>query len=1244
MAITAATRTQLIGLSVAMLGQAPGTGRLNHWVADIDDDAMSVDDLANHIAESEAFQSEYPAFLTSMEFAEAFLGNVLYGLDDASMMAAVELVSGMLDSGLSRGSLALAVVDALHDIAMQGMDHPAYDGLGMSAMVMYNKVHVATHYTLDARMEEPSSDVLANVTADADSAAMAIEAIDNPPAPPMEEEVVGLTFSLTTTFDEFPGADMNNSGDDTIFAQPVQQVSAVHQDTLNPEDDIDGGDGNDSIYIWKFDTDETLLLGAENIRNVENAILNTVGAIDADLTSWDGLESVVIDRVGREADHSVKVFVDDGATVSSSSKVKSIAGDVTIVGASGDVSLVVGEMSEVHIGSDMYTETVMVEGGKSVTVDNGSAGSEKQSETVTSVSVAGTLRAEGEETDEVMTYRILKDLDGYVVGADGTTRVMLTGGTIGEANNENGTQIKVNDKGMIVNPAGTVIMDGDSDSLTFEQGRIVKASGDDKGKAPTGVTNDISAGREAATFETEGANSPTVKVLSNSIESIMLTNSDAVVLVTNDSKDEDKKGTPEDLMVTVDGYGGLPGAEDGKICLNGAGTSENIMIDVMGDSDFRLASDKVKTVSISGDGDLGLSVTKFNQKDGKDVPSASLESVTIGGAGEVSIGLSGLSALTMVDASGSSGAVKLTMGRTADPLGKLTMVTTGSGGDTVTLNTDKDSVLESIDTGEGGDKVTIRGAHPKDGIEVNLGDGNDSFTGGAGNVDSRIDAGDGMDTLKLTSIANSTYKGDDDKQKSIYTGFETLDVGGSTGRNNYDIKLLGIVNDVRVSDDASGVTLSNMADGMGISVSGKSGYFIGRTPIVSDTTVANIVHELADREAGQPRSSGELDVSLQANGFLNHTGQIDHMTQDALLGEADLTLTTGEEIEVVKVTSNARPSTHPDYAGSAATRMLASDYVNEITLKSAANEAVSLEEIIVDGNAQLKVMGSATDLAALELVDATGNSGGITFDGTGLDQLELLGGSGNDTLMAGTGGATARTANKIYGGLGGDTLTGGTGRNHFIIDDASESQARTDGSGDIVHLARFAGHDTIMGFDVTNDKIDLSRGLLSALSGDIKNSTTAGVDPARNDWDDWMKVDHDGDDTTDPIATFKIDGNTNARITGTDDARDGDQGATDLDAFIGNGDGLFESTEDLATNDPRYSEVGDNTVTNKYSIAVIQQDASTADADTGTIAQKAGLWLLFDVDGDGDFDADTDMVIFLDGLTDPAAIVGSLFI
>ena len=1049
-------------------------------------------------------------------------------------------------------------------------------------------------------------------------------------------EKIGLTFSLTTTFDEFPGADMNNSGDDTIFAQPVQQVSQVHQDTLNPEDDIDGGDGNDSIYIWKFETDETLLLGAENIRNVENAILNTVGAIDADLTGWDGLESVLIDRVGREADHSVRVLVDDGATVSTSSKVKSIAGDVTIVGAKGEVSLVVGEESTVHIGSDSQTETVMVEGGDKVTVDNGSSGSEKQSETVTSVSVKGTLRAVAEETDQVRTYDILTDLDGYVVGADGTTRVELDGvRTAADGSRVNGVQIKINDKGEITNAAETLLLDGDNDRLKFsDSGRIVKASNvdgsknQDEGKTPSGVTNDSSAGRKVATFVETGADSPTIEVLSNAIERIALHESDAVVLVRNDSRDEDKKGTPEDLAITVDGYGGLPGDAAGKISLTGAGTSENVMIEVAGDSDFRLATNKVKTVSVSGEGDLELSVTKFNNdKDGKSVASTSLQSIKLAGAGDVTIGLSGMSGLTMVDAAENTGAVSLKMTSVADPLGKLKMVNTGAGNDTVTLNTDKDSPLESIDTGAGNDKVTISGAHPKDGIEVSLGAGDDRFTGGGGNVGSRIDAGDGDDTLRLTSIANSTYK-EDDKQKSIYTGFETLDVGGSeTG--TYDIDLLGIVNDVHVSSSLKAnavVTLTNMADGMGISVSGVAGYFRGSTPVMAKQTDAEIVHQLADRETGQPRSSGELEVSLTANGFRNHTGQIGG-AQDSALGEAVLMLTTGEEIEVVKVTSNAKPSTHPDFAGSADTRMLDSDYANEITLKSATGATAVLEEIIVDGNAQLKVMGSAIDLAALELLDATANSGGITFDASTLTQasLELLGGSGNDTLKAGTGG-TRNNETEIYGGLGGDTLDGTNGVNHFIIEDAAESQASTDGSGNIIYEGRFVGHDTIVGFVVATDRIDLSRSLLAALKGDIKNSDV--------EWDDWMRFDNDTTNTTDDIVSvIGIDGDDVST-----DPDDLDRRVKNLDAFIDDGDGLFEATRTLTSGQPGFSQVGDNTATDKYSIAVVEQfqtDGST----------RQGLWLLFDVDGNGDFDADEDMVIFLESTSLTAAeIVGSIFI
>ena len=182
---TAETRTGLIGLSVAMLGQAPGTDRLNEWV-EASDGGMSLSDLANHIADSDGFKAMYPALLTNGEFAERFLGNVLGDNVSAELMTvAAGIVEGLLNDGMSRGELALAVVAALHDIAGAGEDHPAYADLGMAAMAFANQVEVASHYTLEAGMADPSSGVLAGVTSDDATVATAIRDIDDPPADAM---------------------------------------------------------------------------------------------------------------------------------------------------------------------------------------------------------------------------------------------------------------------------------------------------------------------------------------------------------------------------------------------------------------------------------------------------------------------------------------------------------------------------------------------------------------------------------------------------------------------------------------------------------------------------------------------------------------------------------------------------------------------------------------------------------------------------------------------------------------------------------------------------------------------------------------------------------------------------------------------------------------------------------------------------------------------------------------------------
>ena len=814
MAITAATRTQLIGLSVAMLGQAPGTDRLNHWVADIDDDAMSVEDLANHIAESEAFQSEYPAFLTSMEFAEAFLGSVLPGLDEASMTEAVDIVSGMLDSGTSRGALALAVVDFLHDVADKGMEHDSYESFGMSAMTLANKVSVASHYTLNARMEEPSAEVLSNVTADEDSVAMAIDAIDNPPAPP-EEPAVGKTFVLTTVRDDIDGT----AQDDLIVAEPVAQVSNVFQETLNPFDDIDGGDGNDTIAIYGVVAADDLELGAESVRNVENVILNTVGGMDVDLSHWDGLESVNLERYGRGSDVAVTV---DGAMVTAE---RAFGGDVTIVGAMGALNIEAGSGSMVHVGSGSHTESVMVKGGASIKIDNGAG---KQSTTITSVSVEGVMRDEGDMVTEPSgKYEPRMDVDEFVVGEDGVTRVIIVGAD--SHPDENGTLVKLGD----ANDGGTIALVGTDGNPVANGGSPIvfdpstgRISGDLDDVVPT-----PSVGRKMGTMTSTKNEGPTLEVLSDSISDVSLTKTNAIVKVQNASKTADDKPMLEDLSVTVDHYGkygdGQPG---GKLCVIGA---DDIMIDVVGKSEFALASDQVKSLSILADANLTLDVNKFNNTD----TSSTLESLMISGSGDVKIADVTMSKLATVDASGASGDVILGL--------------EGSGfGKTVT----------SYMGGSGFDCITVSTFAAK-GVSVELGAGNDVFKAGAGNKDSRIDGGDGMDTLMLTSGGGSTYQDSEKKSHSIYSGFEVLDAGGGSG--GYDIAMLGVQSvQVGRSTEGEGVTFQNMADGMGISVHGEK----PKTATADGGTIATIVHEIVERKAGQPRFSGQLEVSLVANG------------------------------------------------------------------------------------------------------------------------------------------------------------------------------------------------------------------------------------------------------------------------------------------------------------------------------------------------------------------------------------------
>ena len=1280
-----------------MLGEAPGTDRLGDWVQRLDD-GMSLEEVANHIAGSSAFRAEYPNFDTNRDFAEKFLGNLM-GAEDVSadlVSAAVDIVAGLLNDGMTRGALALAVVGAMLEINAQGAAHPAHGDLGAVAARLANQIEVAEYHTLEARMADPSSDALADVTSDPATAMAAKDAIDNPPADAVFDPVGELTleenddgsgegnaigvghvtasdangdavaysikgdpadwmiledgklcyigtgvdyetdqsvnltivatsigangeetsveqmvtvqigdvddlpdepmrFELTTGVDagpDFTGGD----ADDTFVAVPAD-VSGEYVDVLNAFDSLDGGAGMDTLHISGAGTQRNIVLGTEDVKNIESVVIDAVNeGIDADLSEYEGLEMVNLSRFGSESDVSVTV---DGATVSTD---ETFGGDATIVGAAGDVSIKAGETSDVHVGSAGQTESVTVTGGGTVLVDNGAG---KQSQTVTSVSVDRLARDAGTTTGGTdPDTSAVKEAD--ISFNDAGTQ---TGGVsyVVYPDDEGATTWAVVTPRQAALETYYIAADQESDFINGLPDDDVNGESDDValGASQIRVTTDITMaeGYVAGTPGTSSSGGPTLTVNSDAIKDVHLHNTTAVALVENKSKTADGKDMPEDLSVTVNKYGTFGSqAVEGKLCIKGEGSAENIDITVVGDSNFRLASDEVKTLDLTANAKLTLKVHDFKEEHG----SETLESVTVSGAGNVTMGeLQGMKKLASIDASDSSGDNHF---KSTEALAALDTVKGGSGADEIELVTAATGKLASIESGAGNDTVKVTGAHRSAGLDVKLGAGNDTFEGdNGGNDKSRVDGGEGEDTLKL-SAPDVTYK-DGATVKSIFSNFEILDFGGGTGE--YDVGRLGVGTVLASGGTEGDVTLKNMADDMGIAVHGAKGM----------ATTANITHDMPDES--RTRYSGELDVHLRAIG-----GDNDTKSADGTMGEVELTLSVDPEIEALNVDSSATvggSKTNP-----ATNRPGTANYRNVLILDTAGS--ATIEDIYVSGDAMLEIKVSANDndgtLGELELIDASDNTGGVIFDGTDPDgvqlntdnpptevpndltgdgvlgNLELVGGSGEDTFTGGGGNDEIEgnggndTLNggagddELIGGAGGDTLIGGGGADKFVIKAASDSQLsfKKDGSP--------TGMDTIgdgttnyePGAADTTDSIVLPKSLHNSLQGVIKQASTDNVTAAA-----WLI---DGGNTDDP-----------------------DQSPDTLKAFVdANKDGFFE------TRAP--TEDGFGGSVNKHSVAVVHE-ADNVNAEN--------TWVFIDVDGDGDLDITTDLVIKLTGNIDLVA-------
>jgi hypothetical protein len=211
-------------------------------------------------------------------------------------------------------------------------------------------------------------------------------------------------------------------------------------------------------------------------------------------------------------------------------------------------------------------------------------------------------------------------------------------------------------------------------------------------------------------------------------------------------------------------------------------TTLNVTVNNVGTSSASatLTDNTVKTLNVTATSKSYLAVN-----------DSAATKVTAAGAGALTLNLAGATSLASVDASANTGGVTLN-----NLAGSVTSVTTGSGNDTVTLNTVTKAAVAATDTapavaavnatvstGAGNDSIDVTGVHGAAGVTagnfiVNAGDGNDTITVKqsqlvAGNT---IDGGAGTDTLVLNNDNGGAFAaGDYAVINSLVTNVESAE-------------------------------------------------------------------------------------------------------------------------------------------------------------------------------------------------------------------------------------------------------------------------------------------------------------------------------------------------------------------------------------------------------------------------------------------------------------------------------------
>ena len=484
------------------------------------------------------------------------------------------------------------------------------------------------------------------------------------------------------------------------------------------------------------------------------------------------------------------------------------------------------------------------------------------------------------------------------------------------------------------------------------------------------------------------------------------------------------------------------------------------------DSSTSVATSTLKTASVSGSvkggtakantGSTPGTVTLVDSMNGgkSDNTTDTIATLKLAMTSAAKFDVTGLTKLTAIDASASTGAVDLTT--TAD----IQTVSTGSGDDTVSFTVTTDlanpkKLSASLATGAGKDAITVdaSGAGP---ITVDAGEGDDSVTMTSAVGTSTIDGGAGKDTVTLpvadTSFTTSAYNKITTKLLNFevlaFNSAASIDASKASQFSEFTFKV-GSDADGKIVKVADTQTVNAQAD---VSVSsagylGKDAADANDEPATSTTYGGTLTIAAKGSTQTGTTDQTKIDIAAFANA-LNLTASTKGKVTDGVTNyTATNVVLTGDVKTATIVVNNSADNSKltADNVTSTVTLAPTDEFINNTTGRSFKNL----------GNLA-SVTASGTGSVVIDNTDTRTNSASETI-GTKLTTVDASGLVGTDLKPGATlGWATAGLNMKF--GLAVESVKLGTALDTLIF---SKADAGTAGS---ITSSTIAKMDSITGF------------------------------------------------------------------------------------------------------------------------------------------------------------------------------------